>query len=97
MQIAFLLFYVVFTVLTLYGVQGIAQKRPWYKYHITAFGLPMWAMCTLIAVWFACSPSGQHSRWLCFGWFAFYLLPICLWLACLFAKIFAFVTRGNAA
>ena len=92
-KMAVIFIYVAFAAWTIYRVSKLAESRSWYKYNIMAVGLPMWAMCTLIAVWFACPPSDHHSKWLCFGWFALYILPICLWLACLCAKILGFLMK----
>ena len=88
---ALILFYLLFLVLIVYWT----SRHPWYKYHITRFGVPAWAVSTLIVVWFVCVPSAQHSRWFCFGWFAFWLLPICLWAACLFAKIMSIFMNAD--
>ena len=95
MKIVLLLIYAVFTVWTIYRVSKLAKTRSWYKCNIIGFGLPMWVLCTLIPVWFVCLP-GRNSKWLCFGWFAFYSLPICLWLGCLFAKVLAFLMKGKS-
>jgi hypothetical protein len=89
-KILLVFLYLLFTVFTIYRVSKFAETRPLYKYNIMAFGLPMWALSTFVTVWFVCVASDQHSRWLCIGWFAFYLLPICLIVACGFAKITEF-------